>query len=176
MAANNSTGAITLRLDTPAARMATISPSDAIRPNPTRIPNTTPHGIVNGSTSASRVNTVRGPGLLPTSSLNSVSALCRNMTNVASSVPSTELVRISRNTYRPRSRTAALPLHVRSRHHRQLRLLLFRRMQLQIVDQDGRRHYAGFRRERRAPDQRERRLIVQEFKPRLVVARRQNVF
>src|ERR1017187_5624474 len=180
MAANNSTGAITWRLDTPAARMATISPSDAIRPNPTRIPISTPNGIVNGSTggrtSASRVNTVRGPGLLPTSSLNSVSALCRNMTNVASRVPSTELVRISRNTYRPRRRTAVLPLYVRRRHHGQLGLLLFGRMQLQIVDQDGRRHHAGFRGKRRAPDQRERRLVVQELEHRLVVPRRQDVF
>src|ERR1017187_9490631 len=151
IAANNNTGAITLRLDTPAARMAMISPSDAIRPNPIRIPISTPNGIVNGNTggiaSASSVNTVRGPGLLPTSSLNSASAPCRNMTNVASRVPSTELVRISRNTYRPSRRTGPLPLYLRRRHQRQLRLLLFRRMQLQIVDQDGRRHHAGLGRE-----------------------------
>src|ERR1019366_8465116 len=177
MAANNNTGAITLRLETPAARMAMISPSDAIRPNPTRIPISTPKGIVNGGTaSASRVTTVRGPGLLPTSSLNSASAPCRNMTNVASRVPNTELVRISRNTYRPSRRTGPLPLYLRRRHQRQLRLLLFRRMQLQIVDQDGRRHHAGLGRERCAPDQRKRRLVVQELEHRLVVPCRQNVF
>ena len=52
-AANASTGAITLRLETPAARMATISPSAAMRPSPIRIPTSTPNGMVSGSTGGS---------------------------------------------------------------------------------------------------------------------------
>ena len=100
--ANASTGAITLRLETPAARMATISPSDDMRPSPIRMPISTPNGMVNGSTGgmarARSLATVAGGGLLPTSTLKSASAPCRKMTNVASIVPSSELVRISRKT------------------------------------------------------------------------------
>ena len=69
--ANSSTGAITLRLETPAARMATISPSADRRPKPIRMPMSTPNGMVNGSTggmaSARSLTTVSGDGLLPTS-------------------------------------------------------------------------------------------------------------
>src|ERR1035437_10182089 len=48
IAANRSTGAITLRLETPAARMAVISPSAASRPSPIRMPTSTPKGMVKG--------------------------------------------------------------------------------------------------------------------------------
>ena len=54
--ANTNTGYITVRLGTPAARMAVISPSLESRPSPIRIPISTPNGMVSGSTcgSASR--------------------------------------------------------------------------------------------------------------------------
>ena len=103
MAANTSTGAITRRLETPAARMAVISPSLAMRPSPIRIPTSTPNGMVSGSTGgmarANSVITVLKAALpLPTSTSNSLSTRCRKMTHVASSVPSTALERISRKT------------------------------------------------------------------------------
>ena len=102
-AANSSTGAITLRLETPAARMAVISPSPAIRPSPIRMPTSTPNGMVSGKTGGmAQPNSFRvdpDPALpLPTSNSNSLSTFWRKMTQVASSVPSTELVRISRKT------------------------------------------------------------------------------
>ena len=99
--ANSSTGRITLRLETPAARMAMISPSLASRPSPIRIPTSTPNGMVNGSTGGSahrnNANTVRGSALLPTRTLKICSSLCRNTTNVARSVPSMALETTSRN-------------------------------------------------------------------------------
>ena len=95
----------------------------------------------------------RGLALLPTSTSNSWSSSCRKMTNVASSVPSTALVRIfaeyvaaEQAQYRPR-----LARHLRRRHHRQLGLLLLHRVQLQIVDQNRRRHHAGLGGETGAP-------------------------
>ena len=99
--ANSSTGRITLRLETPAARMAMISPSLASRPSPIRIPTSTPKGMVSGSTGGSahrnNASTVRGSALLPTRILKICSSLCRNTTNVASIVPRTALDTTSRN-------------------------------------------------------------------------------
>jgi hypothetical protein len=73
--ANASTGAITRRLETPAARMAVISPSLDIRPSPIRMPTSTPNGMVSGSTGgkvrANRLKIVLGSGLLPTRTSNS---------------------------------------------------------------------------------------------------------
>ena len=54
--ANNAkaiTGGTTRWLEQPAARMAVISPSVAMRPNPTRMPTSTPKGMVSGSSGGS---------------------------------------------------------------------------------------------------------------------------
>ena len=103
MQANARTGGTILRLDTPLARMATISPSAAMRPSPIRMPASTPKGMVIGSTggmaSANSSATVPMVAVvLRTRRSNSLSNPYRKMTNVASSVPSSALVRISRNT------------------------------------------------------------------------------
>src|SRR5579872_1814980 len=106
--ANVSTGAITARLDTPAARMAVISPSVDMRPRPMRIPTSTPNGTVSGSTggraSVNSHSTVAVCVELRTSNSKSLSTCCRKMTKVASSVPSSALETISRKTYRVRMR------------------------------------------------------------------------
>ena len=137
-AANANTGAITVRLETPAARMATISPSAAIRPSPIRIPTSTPNGMVNGSTGGSvhpsSASTVPALTLFElTSAANSLSAYCKKMMNVASSVPSSALSTTSRKTYLPRRRNTGFLLHrlrrdqFGRRHHRQLGQLFLNR-------------------------------------------------
>src|SRR5664280_3599017 len=97
--------------------------------------------------------------------------------NVASSVPSSALEKISRKMYRPSSRSTTYPLprHVRRGNHRQLRQFFFRRMQFQVVDQDRGGHHAGLCREAGAADQRKRRVIILVFEGRAIVARRQDV-
>src|ERR1035437_3136828 len=95
--------------------------------------------------------------------------------NVASSVPSSALEKISRKMYRPSSRSTTYPLprHVRRGNHRQLRQFFFRRMQFQVVDQDRGGHHAGLRREAGAANQRQRRGIVLVLEGRAMVAARQ---
>ena len=96
------TGGITARLETPAARMAVISPSVESRPKPMRIPTRTPKGTVSGSTggkaSAKSQSTVSVLAELRTSSSKYLSTPRRKITNVASSVPSSALETISRKT------------------------------------------------------------------------------
>src|SRR5471030_2855144 len=185
--ANTRTGRIALRLDTPAARMAVISPSAAMRPNPIRIPTSTPKGIVRGKTggrpSPNNSRMVRALALERTSSSKSGSTPYRKTTNVASSVPSTALARISRKMYRPNSRTALgllshqiRPNQIRRRHHLEFRQFFLHRVQFQIVDQNGGRHYAGFGREPGAAHQGEGRGVTQVFESRAVVPRGQNIF
>jgi hypothetical protein len=100
--ANATTGIATRRPDTPAARMAVISPSAAMRPRPIRIPTSTPNGIVSGSTEGTaRANSqtaVSGPGALRTSSPTSGPIFCRKIRHVASTVPISALARISLKT------------------------------------------------------------------------------
>ena len=65
MAANRMTGAITFRLETPAARIAMISPSLAMRPRPIRMPTSTPNGMVSGQHGRERQREQRHDGLGP---------------------------------------------------------------------------------------------------------------
>src|SRR5437899_2900237 len=99
-------GGATLRLDTPAARMAVISPSDDMRFRVIRTPARTPSGIVNvkvkGTASANSWATVAGGAELRTRVSNSLLTRCRKRTKVNSTVPSTELVRTSRKIERLR--------------------------------------------------------------------------
>src|SRR4051812_30045046 len=98
--------------------------------------------------------------------------------NVTSRVPSTALAKISRKTYRPRSRSTggSLPRQVRRGNHRQLRQFFFSRVQFQVVNQDRGRHYAGFDGETGAADQGKRRGVVHVLEGCAIVAGRQNVF
>src|SRR5580658_6560495 len=146
---------MTLRLDTPAARMATISPSLERRPSPIRMPTSTPNGMVSGSNCgmdhAKSSATTQGLALAPTRTANSLSAFCKKVTNVARNVPNSELVRISRKMYRPRMRTPESLLlgqrpvgdwyQVRGRNQRKFWHFLFYRAQLQVVDQQRRGHH-----------------------------------
>ncbi len=180
--ANSSTGAITLRLETPAARMAMISPSAAMRPSPIRMPTSTPNGMVSGSTGgkarANRLTTVVAVGgWLPTSSSNSASTFCRKMTNVASSVPSSDAGEdLAKNvTAEEAKHCGPYFVRLRRRYHRQLGQLILGRMQFQVVDQDRWRDHAGLGGEAGRAHQRERRGAVHEFERRGVVARRQDI-
>ena len=65
------------------------------------MPTSTPNGIVSGSTggmaqSTSAITVEKDALLAPTRTANSLSAARRKITKVASSVPNTALVRISR--------------------------------------------------------------------------------
>jgi len=103
MAAKTSTGAITRRLETPRARMAVISPSLAMRPSPIRIP--TKHSEWNRQRQhrGHRQGEQRDYGFEGRVGAHqhfktACRRPCRKMTHVASTVPSTALERISRNT------------------------------------------------------------------------------
>src|ERR1051326_7545949 len=81
--------------------MAVISPSADMRFRVMRAPTRTPSGMVNvnvnGTDSANSSATVAGGAELRMSVSKSLLTRCRNRTNVNSTVPSTELVRTSRN-------------------------------------------------------------------------------
>src|SRR5581483_7835757 len=103
--AKTTTGATTIRLETPPDRIAIISLSADILPRPTRMPTSTPKGMLSSSTGGNtRTHSSRNarPFAERTSISNSLLLRCRNMTKVASVVARTELVRISRKTYRLR--------------------------------------------------------------------------
>ena len=158
-AANSSTGAITLRLDTPAARMAVISPSLAMRPRPIRMPTSTPNGMVSGSTGGmaqrNSASTVLGGTLLllhqhfeqlaggflqeDDKGGEQRAQHCAG-SDFAENVAAKEAEHV--NTYRVKGggATSGRP-----------GLLVVARLKLQIVHNDGRRHHASFRRKPPAP-------------------------
>src|ERR1039458_8965871 len=72
---------------------------------------------------------------------------------------------------RMRLRVAGLGSQLRGRHNGELRRFFFKRMQFHVVDQHRGRDYAALRYIVRAPDQRKRRLVVQEFEHIVIVAR-----
>src|SRR5579871_5756433 len=102
--ANVSTGAITFRLGTPAARIAVISPSLDMRLSAINTPTNTPKGTVkvsvDGIASANRYPTVGGGAELRTRISNSLPTRCKNSTNVNSTVPSSALFATSRKIER----------------------------------------------------------------------------
>jgi hypothetical protein len=99
---------MTTRLGTPAARMAVISPSPAIRLSAMSVPTSTPSGMVkvrvNGIASKNNWATVAGDAELRTMSSNSLLIRSRNRTNVNRAAPSMALENTSRKMERLRMR------------------------------------------------------------------------
>ena len=149
---------ITRRLETPAARMAVISPSLDMRPSPIRMPTSTPKGMVKGSTGGQdQREQLADRGRAGRAAHQQLEQLvprrCRNMTKVASSVPR----RRSRGSRGKRSglriRMARVPEGGGTSGS--LGSSSSARVQFQVVDQDRRRDHARFRRcSRRRPSAR----------------------
>ena len=149
------------------------------------MPTSTPNGMVNGSTggiaSANSWSTMVGcSGCCPTSSSKSrVHAAQEDDERRQQRAQHRAREDLAKDVAaeKPQHRPVPYRAMLRRRNHRQLRQLLFHRMQFQIVDQDGGRHHAGLGRDsRRRRSERKRRRAVQILEDRAVVARRQNVF